>query len=1164
MRQLCTCYGLLLLLVSRIQGDSDGSSNSDAAKRIWEKIWSQLSHQQSAGKQQVDKQGSKEDHLTRGDRTSRRRRKDLFLHSLVKHYSSIQPTDQETADLWRRYSFGTFLDHQDNDAFPPFPPSKVESNLKSLRSMFIHAYDSYMLHGYPFGEVLPVTCSPTEFDLVKIPALTVIDSLDTLLILGNVTEFVRAAERIRKLNLFDANVNVSLFETTIRVLGGLLSAHQMAEAFLPSRIPYSDIIDDEGHVKWGYDSASRDPQMCWKEEPILAPEYSICHDGRDFRDVSCLRTPPMQNVSLTSRAKKFWRYNGFLLQMAIDLGERLYPAFNTETGIPYGTVNLLNGVPEGETTVASLAGAGTLCIEFELLSRLSRIPKYGEAAKLASRALYRRRSKNGLNLYGKHIDVQTGEWTETLSGIGSNSDSFLEYLAKHYFLFPEDDDFWPMFTTSYAGIFENARLGDWYVDTDMSVGLRGGKGRHVFESLMAFFPGMQVLLGEIAPSARSLNSFFLVRELLGFLPERFNFGTWDVDTGRGHASVHPLRPELLESAYFLHQSTKATKNDTHSGWQWAADFAIQKIKELTEVACGFTGIFNVHRLTTGPIHSERSNQTIKLTNEMPSFFLSETIKYLYLTFDENNAIHKDGSRQWVFTTEAHPVHYVPSNTRTLSETHEAIERLLLLKIGKSSVEYKIDDTRNGEKWTKRTDLARYEADIAHEKVISTKYRDYDSTEPHVRIFDRNPASTNIYQSPVITKLNDRGLGSGRFLRRACFNIYNAFFTWIHAVHGDSFEFSQDFQSVIDDSVVHFKTKSSSIEALGRIVLPKSRQRTCKVSSSTGTPPGPTKKDNALQLDQFRINVFDDSSGFDVLHTPSQSRIIASFVADEMSGKYVYAMVIASYALDDPMSCEAGLSDHEDAPENEQQFWRRLVMADFNGFSFTCEVELYESVNSHNRTILGVPCAPALFGPTHVPALHESGSLLVDVPLHTTKDSIGLGCPKEGATWPVASPDEGNLGGVDFVRRGECAFHEKSRHMKQSRQSQGVVVLNTEADELLVMSGDPEEEQGHEFPVTVLVTGMDGQDLLESADNATQQVGSRVFVRIKLGTSFSSQKGDGRFNLPSSDYGWPVVHGAESTLQVFAKGGWGLHASEETEGLIQKWGLQIIQYTQVAS
>ena len=97
--------------------------------------------------------------------------------------------------------------------------------------------------------------------------------------------------------------------------------------------------------------------------------------------------------------------------------EPLLTAFSTETGIPYGTVNLLYGIPPGETSVASLAGGGTLSIEMELLSRLTGDERFGQAARLATRALWGRRSNN-FDLLGKHIDVHSGQWRESLSGIG--------------------------------------------------------------------------------------------------------------------------------------------------------------------------------------------------------------------------------------------------------------------------------------------------------------------------------------------------------------------------------------------------------------------------------------------------------------------------------------------------------------------------------------------------------------------------------------------------------------------------------------------------------------------------------------------------------------------------------------------------------------------------
>lgn len=92
--------------------------------------------------------------------------------------------------------------------------------------------------------------------------------------------------------------------------------------------------------------------------------------------------------------------------MAVDLANRLVPAFDTATGIPYGTVNLRGGVPPNETTVTSLAGGGTHILEFVTLSRLTGAPHFERLARGALRALWARRS--ALDLVGNHIDIQTG------------------------------------------------------------------------------------------------------------------------------------------------------------------------------------------------------------------------------------------------------------------------------------------------------------------------------------------------------------------------------------------------------------------------------------------------------------------------------------------------------------------------------------------------------------------------------------------------------------------------------------------------------------------------------------------------------------------------------------------------------------------------------------
>ncbi len=80
------------------------------------------------------------------------------------------------------------------------------------------------------GELFPITCSGGPFDPIKIPLVTLIDTLDTLVIMNNYSEFRRAVQLVSSglPSSFDFDINVSVFETTIRILGGLLSAHLMA------------------------------------------------------------------------------------------------------------------------------------------------------------------------------------------------------------------------------------------------------------------------------------------------------------------------------------------------------------------------------------------------------------------------------------------------------------------------------------------------------------------------------------------------------------------------------------------------------------------------------------------------------------------------------------------------------------------------------------------------------------------------------------------------------------------------------------------------------------------------------------------------------------------------------------------------------------------------
>ena len=64
--------------------------------------------------------------------------------------------------------------------------------------------------------------------------LTLIDALDTLYVMGEMVEFERACKVVIATLTFDLDKNVSVFETNIRIVGGLVAAHLIADEHFAS------------------------------------------------------------------------------------------------------------------------------------------------------------------------------------------------------------------------------------------------------------------------------------------------------------------------------------------------------------------------------------------------------------------------------------------------------------------------------------------------------------------------------------------------------------------------------------------------------------------------------------------------------------------------------------------------------------------------------------------------------------------------------------------------------------------------------------------------------------------------------------------------------------------------------------------------------------------
>uniref|UniRef100_A0A087X2J9 alpha-1,2-Mannosidase n=1 Tax=Poecilia formosa TaxID=48698 RepID=A0A087X2J9_POEFO len=333
----------------------------------------------------------------------------------------------------------------------------------------------------------------------------------------------------------------------------------------------------------------------------------------------------------------FRDYDNELLHLAHDLAVRLLPAFeNTSTGIPYPRVNLKTGVPQDGVNETCTAGAGSLLVEFGILSRLIGDSTFEWVARRAVRALWNLRSNETGLLAGNVINIQTGQWVGKQSGLGAGMDSFYEYLLKSYILFGEKEDY-RMFKAAYESIQNHLRRGrescnEGEGDPPLYVNVNMFSGEIMntwIDSLQAFFPGLQVLNGDIDDAICLHAFYYAIWKRFGALPERYNWQLKAPDV-----LFYPLRPELVESTYLLYQ---ATKNPfyLHVGMD-----ILQSLEKNAKVRCGYATLHHV---------VDKSKE-----DRMESFFLSETCKYLYLLFDEDNPLHKSDNK-YIFTTEGHVV-----------------------------------------------------------------------------------------------------------------------------------------------------------------------------------------------------------------------------------------------------------------------------------------------------------------------------------------------------------------------------------------------------------------------------------------------------------------------------------------------------------------------------
>ncbi|KAL3528500.1 hypothetical protein ACH5RR_007822 [Cinchona calisaya] len=440
----------------------------------------------------------------------------------------------------------------------------ITQRREKVKDAMIHAWSSYEKYAWGQDELQPQT--KNGVDSFGGLGATLIDSLDTLYIMGLDEQFQRAREWVANSLDFNKNYDASVFETTIRVVGGLLSAY--------------DLSGDK-----------------------------------------------------------------IFLEKAQDIADRLLPAWDSPSGIPYNIINLARGNPHNPQWTGGnsiLADSGTEQLEFIALSQRTGNPKYQQKVENVILELNKIFPADGL--LPIYINPERSTTSYSTITFGAMGDSFYEYLLKVWIQGNKTatvKHYREMWETSMKGLLSLVKR-----TTPSSFTYicekNGDSLTDKMDELACFAPGM-LALGSSGYAPDESQKFLSLAEELAWTCYNFYQSTPTKLAGENYffsegqdmsvgTSWNILRPETVESLFYL---WRLTGNETYREWGWNIFEAFEK---NSHIESGYVGLKDV-------------NTGVK-DNKMQSFFLAETFKYLYLLFSPSSVIPLD---EWVFNTEAHPI-----------------------------------------------------------------------------------------------------------------------------------------------------------------------------------------------------------------------------------------------------------------------------------------------------------------------------------------------------------------------------------------------------------------------------------------------------------------------------------------------------------------------------
>lgn len=337
------------------------------------------------------------------------------------------------------------------------------------------------------------------------------------------------------------------------------------------------------------------------------------------------------NIRILGGLLSMYEYtkNPKILAKVTDFADRILPAFDSPTGLPYHSINLRTGKTAGDKGVGkgntiNIAQGATYLFEFGILSYFTGDPKYYQAAKRATKAIFERRS--GIGLPGEHIDVETGEWVGTQwHHLQAGVDAYYEYMYKSLMIFPDPEvhAMWDESVKSIEKYLSDIQDGRrFYAIVDMHTGKLLKRSVSLYD---AFYPAIQAVSGNVDAAEENQKTWDWIWNKFGLLPTRYHYGDDKIEYANSE-----LNPEIIESAYYLHQITGKPEYLEMIKNYW------RDIQTCCRNDLAFHAVNDV-------VNKDKRDY-------LATYFFAETLKYFYIAF-AGPAIFD--FEQHVFNTEAH-------------------------------------------------------------------------------------------------------------------------------------------------------------------------------------------------------------------------------------------------------------------------------------------------------------------------------------------------------------------------------------------------------------------------------------------------------------------------------------------------------------------------------